>query len=777
MTVSVSGGLPQTIISGSSITATNGPIPANFRFGFASGTGAGTNIHKILCFKAAPNQTSSGSAALNQSSKVQVGTQVYLGSYNPTNWWGSVTAQDIVQDATTGAISISSTANWDAGCGLTGGMCVATGSTATAQTPASRAILTWDPALGQGIPFQWGSLNAAQRTALTAGDPTSNDARLRYLRGDRTGEVSAGGSFRTRTRVLGDVINSSPTWVGPPQLPYSGAWVDRLYPTATAAEGTTYAGYRTSKATRTNVVYVGSNDGFLHGFRAGAFTAAGDFDPASTNDGRELIAYMPGSVVGSIHTTDPNFDYSSTRYSHNTQVDATVGTGDLFYGGAWHTWIAGGLGGGGNATGVIGDRTSIGKGAFYVLDVTDPSTFSEANAASLAVTELTSDSTHTCNNYSAAAPCWSNLGNTYGTPLIRRLHDGRWAVIFGNGLNSSTGVAGVYLIAIDSAGAQSYYFLSTGAGPTITSGVVTARNGIVNVGAADLDGDHITDYLYAGDVLGNLWRFDLTSSNPADWAVRSVPLFSTGGKPITTRPTITAAPDDTGTTRVMIGFGTGQILPQTLRSAAQPTTGTQSLYGIWDADLATWNALGSEQYATVSGVTTIASSALQVQTITDTTDPTSVSEGIRVMSRNTVCWSGGTACGTNNKFGWYVNLPGTNEQIIYNPVISDGVFVVNTAVPATENILACTSARQTGYTMAIEPDSGGALSKSYFQNYSTLNGGAVAGLKFSGVGSATFVATGLGRYMVTQTVLGTAVGTPVMNPSSAGRRVTWTRVR
>ena len=778
VTVSVNGGLPQTIINNQSITATNGPIPTSFRFGFSAGTGWGTNIHEIMCFKAAPNQTSSGSAALNQSSKVQIGTQVYLGSYNPTNWWGSVTAQNIVQDTTSGTISISSTANWDAGCGLTGGLCVATGTTATVQAPGSRAIVTWSPDQGKGIPFQWASLDTAQKAALTAGDATATDARLRYLRGDRSGEISAGGSFRTRTRVLGDVMNSSPTWVGFPQLPYAGPWKDLIHSAATAAEGTSYQGYRTSKATRTNVVYVGSNDGMLHGFRAGAYDASGNFNTAAANDGQELIAYMPAAVVSSIHSTDASFDYSSPRYSHNAYVDATVGTGDLYYNGAWHTWIAGGLGGGGNPAGVIGDRTSIGKGSFYVLDVTDPSAFSEASAASLVVTEINSDSTIACANYGGPGSCWTNLGNTYGTPLIRRLHDGSWAVIFGNGLNSSTGVAGIYIMAVANDGSRSFRFLSTGAGPSVDGGgAIVARNGIVNLTSADFDGDHIADYLYAGDVLGNLWRFDLTSNDPANWAVRGQPLFSTGGAPITTRPTVSAVPDDSGATRIMLGFGSGQILPRTMKSSAQPAAGPHSLYGVWDADMAAWNALGSEQYAAQAGVTTIAAGQLQVQTITEVADPTAVSEGMRVISRNPVCWTGGSGCGSNDQFGWRVALPGTDEQIIYNPTISDGVFVVNTAIPATEDILTCSSTRQTGYTMALDPDTGGALPKSYFQNYTSLHGGAVGGLKFSGVGTATFVSTGIGRYMVTQTVQGSAAGTPVMNPSGSGRRLTWSRMR
>ena len=779
MTFSITGGLKQTIINNESITASNGPLPENFRFGFSGGTGAGTNIHEILCFRAAPSQTSSGSATLNQSSRLQIGTQVYLGYYSEINWWGAVTAQNIVQDTSTGAVSIGSTANWDGGCGLTGGMCDTTGSSSTAQGPGDRSIVTYNPASGQGIPFQWSTLGAAQRSALTVGDATVSSARLDYLRGDRSGEVRNGGSFRTRTRVLGDVVNSSPTWVGYPQLPYGGPWRDLLNPGAAALEGTTYQTFAATQATRTNVVYVGSNDGMLHGFRAGAYTASGGFNSTSLNDGRELVAYMPSAVLDTIHSANPSFDYSSPRYAHNAYVDATVGTGDLYYGGAWHTWIAGGLGGGGNAGGVIGDKSSVAKGAFFVLDVTDPSTFSETNAAGLVVTELSSDSTTPC--AAGGTNCWANLGSVAGTPLIRRLHNGDWAVIWGNGLNSATGMAGVFIMTVDSSGSRSYRFLSTGRGPsTDGSGAVTARNGIVGVASADLDGDHITDYLYAGDVFGNLWRFDLTSSNAASWSVRAAPLFATGGAPITTRPTVAAVPDDvTGVTRVMIGFGTGQILSQTLTAAAVSASGSQYLIGLWDADLSAWNALGSTTYGSDAGASgTLGLASLQAQTISAGADTTGATGGVRTISANRVCWAGSSTCtGTNDKFGWQVALPGEREQIIYNPVISDGVFVVNTTIPAKEDILACTSQTQGGYTMAISPDTGTALPQSYFQHYVSMEGGTVVGLRFEGVGSPAFVSTGLGRFLVTQTVSGRATGTSVFNPASAGKRLTWAKLR
>ena len=68
----------------------------------------------------------------------------------------------------------------------------------------------------------------------------------------------------------------------------------------------------------------------------------------------------------------------------------------------------------------------------------------------------------------------------------------------------------------------------------------TTNNGIAFASPADLDGDHIIDYVYAGDLQGNVWRFDLTSTSETSWAVSTVsgnpaPVFKTAsGQPITT---------------------------------------------------------------------------------------------------------------------------------------------------------------------------------------------------------------------------------------------------
>src|SRR6202023_3915418 len=101
-----------------------------------------------------------------------------------------------------------------------------------------------------------------------------------------------------------------------------------------------------------------------------------------------------------------------------------------------------------------------GGSAIYALDITT-ATFTEANAANLVVGEW-NPTTLACTN---VANCGNNLGNTYGTPQMRRLHDGKWAVIFGNGFGSTSGDAGIYVMTLDpTSGAGTFYYLSTGTG-------------------------------------------------------------------------------------------------------------------------------------------------------------------------------------------------------------------------------------------------------------------------------------------------------------------------
>jgi type IV pilus assembly protein PilY1 len=457
---SYNNGAFQPVLANSQITTSNGPLPASFRFGFSAGTGGSYNVHEITCFQASPLQSnSSASANTVQSGQVKIGSQIYLASYGSDNWFGALVSDSLVTSGTT--LSIANVANWDARCVLTGGLCAAMGTNAagtpttniTAQAPANRALLTWDSVGGTALPLEWANLTTAQQTALNSTDSAGAN-RLKWLRGDRTVEQlysPTPGTLRARTQVLGDIINSSPTWVGSPVAGTNpDIFTDGLYgSTVTPPEnGTTaqvYSAFASTNATRLNVVYVGSNDGLLHGFRAGSYDASGNYTPVNAsntyvgtnNDGKEVVGFMPSGVLAKVAATTTGL--TSPTYVHDYFVDATPAAADLFYGNAWHTWLVGGVGTGGKE--------------IYALDISNPGSFAESAATSIVKGDWTSASTGL-----------SHLGQSVGTPLVTRMHNGQWAIIFGNGLGSGT-TAGVYIGLINATtGAVTFQFLDTNVG-------------------------------------------------------------------------------------------------------------------------------------------------------------------------------------------------------------------------------------------------------------------------------------------------------------------------
>jgi type IV pilus assembly protein PilY1 len=238
---------------------------------------------------------------------------------------------------------------------------------------------------------------------------------------------------------------------------------------------------------------------------------------------------------------------------------------------------------------------------------------------------------------------------------------------------------------------------------------------------------------------------------------------------------------------VMVSFGTGQQQPQTNINAAQYATGTQALYGIWDSNLAAWNAKAatSAQYATLSSPpATVAASALQTQTITDLGGGNGTISSYRTISALQICWKGSTNCGSaatsNTKLGWTVPLPTTSEQVIYNPTTEAGMLVVNTTIPAVSQALTCNTQPPTGFTMAVSLDTGGAPPKSSFfpDQTGSFDNGVIAGIGLGGTGTPSFVQTdGLPR-LVTQTSSGTPqILTVNPNATTIGQRMTWIKRR
>lgn len=841
------------VLTGQSITSANAPVPTAFLFGFGGSTGGSNNVHEITCFQVTPSDVSSSSAGLNvqQAGEVKTGTQVYLASYHTNNWWGELTSQDLVING--GVVTISSTVNWDASCVLTGGACTATNTTnGTAQAPSQRVMLSWQDtttstsASNTGIQLAWGNLTSAEQGWLNAGDNLGQN-RFAYLTGDRSNEIPATGAtgtqvFRDRNSVLGDIIDSGPTWVGPPSAPYPAVWKDLLNPSAVPAENTgstTYTAFMSNNATRLNVVYDGANDGFLHGFEAGSYDSSGNY-VSTNNDGKEVLAYMPQAVLQTIHNgTNNALDYSSASYGHNYFTDATPGTGDLFYSGNWHTWLVSGMGPGGNA--------------IFALDITNPTNFSNSNAANLVIGEWNPNTLVCANN----ATCGSSMGQSYGTPQIRRLHNGEWGIIFGNGLNSSTGHAGIYVMTFTTAGVlDKTYFLDTGIGSA------TNPNGIAYVTPTDLDGDHITDYVYAGDVYGNVWRFDLSNATASNWAVSTygnsnpTPLFTTattttvtvtpatgtatttatsapvavsaqantpnsntsttsGGtttatvvtnQPITTAVTVVSvSPTSNGQPRVMVEFGTGAVVPQSITSGIEYASGPQGLYGVWDwymGQAGTVNASYAGLIGTSSAPTAqITLSQLDQQTVTGTYSAaqSGIGQGARTLSNNALCFAGQTCATTSpsgtptsaagTMYGWYMTLPGFNgvsgvggnnqtEQVIFSPVEVDGAFIVNTVVPANNSPLTCTAQTAQGWTMAVNPVSGGAFQQSFFASstgqFVSINGSPVSGIALNGTGSPSVVTANNNPYLVTQTVNGAGAVNQISPPGNMyTKRLTW----
>lgn len=548
--------------------------------------------------------TSAAAALAFNTTNLTAGATVYQARFESLSWTGQLRY-----------LPVSST-------GLIGNQTVDAADLLRTAVPGNRVIITRKSDTGAGVPFRWASLATAQQTLLNANSSGTNDSkgsqRVDYLRGVRTGEASNGGTFRDRTGVLGDIIHSGPAYAGTPSFSYSF---------------NNYASFRTANLNRTPMVYVGANDGMLHGFDAVT--------------GVERMAYVPGAIYNRLgRLTD-------TTYSHRYYVDGTPTVGDVYVNGAWRTMLVGSLRGGGQG--------------IFALDVTDPSAFSEGNAAQIVKWEY-SDTNDV------------DMGYSYSQPVIVRLADGRWAAVFGNGYNntesdgqvSTTGAAVLYVV--NMADGTLIRKITTGVGTAQDPTATSRPNGLATTSPVDVNGDSVVDYVYAGDLFGNLWRFDLSSTNSASWAVSNggQALFvarSSGSspqpQPITVRPIVSRHP--TTANSYMVYFGTGKYIEQ----GDNATTGqlTQSFYAIWDRNLSG------------AGASTVLRSTLLQQQISGQS-PTASGGQARITTNNTIDWA--------THRGWYIDLvnqaSGANggERIVTEANLRDGAVLFSTLLPNPE---------------------------------------------------------------------------------------------
>lgn len=515
-------------------------------------------------------------------------------------------------------------------------------------------------------------------------------------------------NFRKRASILGDIVNSQPVYVGSPRI---DAFSTRTFP------GTdSYAEWARSKQ-RTPVVYVGGNDGMLHGFDA--------------ESGKELFAFIPAAVV-----QNGLAELSNRNYLHRYFVDGEITVADVYINNSWRTVLVGTLGAGG-----VGKNRSSTHNAIYALDITDP------NAVNL-LWEKSSDDIKNANGVPA-------LGVSLGKPVIIQNTSNQWRVVLGNGPNSGDTAEGK----ISSA---SLISLDLFAGNAVVTQVPSELdNGLSAIRAWDSNGDGLTDTLYAGDLNGNLWKFDASTNAPNPKKLFSATDPSGAPQPITSLPLVGISPYDRST---WVFFGTGLYL--STKDAVNDQV--QSWYGIKDN-----STLGKTR-----------TSLLERKIIKDVALTT---EGHIKVAR---VIDSGTRAELEDKEGWHLdfyNMQGeqplaTGERMITPNRFQGGALTGVTRNPNAHDPCAIDGA---GMTMALDPFTGARLPDNYFDvnedGEITATGEEdmveIGGRKFivSGVGFDTGFSdtTVLGNKIYAQTDGGELIDINFKSYTSASSRSSW----
>ena len=527
---------------------------------------------------------SAAAAATSNLEPVAGDNYVYIALYRTVKWDGDLQAKTI--DPSTGVIA--ATPVWSAQPLL--------------DAKVSRTIYTFDSSAANKLKsFAWDGLSATEQayfnnmcpatgttklsqcSALTTTQQTAASGKnlVNFIRGQDGYEDQASNTdriYRDREHVLGDMISSQPVYVKTPPFSY----VDTNYDTFK----------NTTQKNRTAMVYVAVNDGMLHAF--------------SGDTGQEQWAYIPPILMPNLYKlADKN--YSS---NHQYYVDGSPTIGDICpnapastcTGNQWKTILVGGLNAGGRG--------------YYALDITDP-------ASPKALWNFTVNED-------------ANLGYTFGNPIITKRKDGTWVAVFTSGYNNvSTGDGIGYLYVLNANTGAVLEKISTGTGDTTTPSGLAKINAWINSTT-----DNTAERFYGGDLLGNVWRFDIDNVIPP--AGKEAFLLATvgqingaGTQSITTKPELTEITAG-GINYAVVNVGTGRYLGvNDLSDISQ-----QSVYSFKDNLTATGLGL----------VRTVG--VLVPQTLTTFTGASG--EQLRTSSTNTVDWA--------TKSGWYVDLNPNNES-------------------------------------------------------------------------------------------------------------------
>jgi len=532
-------------------------------------------------------------------------------------------------------------------------------------------------------------LDAGQITALKNGD--SNDIgedRLEYLRG-KTNQADLP-SGRTRNAILADFVNADPFFMGAPAQRY----VDL------PGEGTgsnTYSNFVATYADRTNVVFIGGNGGMVHGIIA--------------ETGEELFAYVP---VANIANANGSFNrlhaLTTAPYLHQYYADGSPTIGDAFLGtdSEWHTVLVAGL--------------NLGGQGIYALDVTDPDpTKSEAQMASMVMWEFTD----------ADDP---DLGYTFSQPSIVRVRVGsatKWAAIIGNGYNNSEadgsasadGKGALFIILLDGPGNDGIWDLGTEYFKIKTTvGSVATPQGLATPAPVDADGDGIVDFVFTGDLAGNMWKYDLTVAAasiaaPTKLYTAMDTQATPQAQPITARPEVglhlrngvssSCTVGSPGDCEFLVYFGTGKYIETDDNSFPAVNPPVYTFYAIWDKNegdtVAT--ALRDDSILLkqeVGAEFTLTSADENGNGTACSLDDTEDCPEVRGTTQNAVDW--------DNQLGWFIDLPTGGERSTTTAILRNKRIIFTTLIPDSA---ACEFGGDS-WLMELDAETGGALTTSPF---------------------------------------------------------------
>ena len=458
---------------------------------------------------------------------------------------------------------------------------------------------------------QYPSLDGTQTPNATS------TALVNYLRGQKGDEDNSVNPdphrlFRSRDATLGDVIESQPQFVGAPKFNYLDSG---------------YAAFKSTNAARSPTVYLGSNDGMLHAIDA-SYDAT--LNTPTATSGQERWAYVPSMVIPNMwKLADSAYKSNHAYYVNGSPTIADV-YDDVSL--SWKTILVSGLGGGGRG--------------YFALDITNPT-------APKLLWEFTTTNA-------------LDLGYSYGKPIVTKKADGKWVVLLTSGYNNTSpgdGLGHLYVLNAVKGPAVAFTKIDTTAGGTsLPSGLAHIADW-VDKG----DKNNSAVFVYGGDLLGNVWRFDINAATVTPFAKLCADASCASPQPITIRPELAGL-----STHRLVFVGTGKFLESAPSPGFDDFTDTQlqTIYAIKDDD-----AVGATPTAAIINPRTFTGAGPNhmVQVIINPTTHTATSA---------------TVPNFNTDRGWYANFPGPKERENVPPQLVSGNLLVPTLTPS---ISACKS--------------------------------------------------------------------------------------